>query len=230
MTGSRAATRARIEADIIRIGRRQLAEVGAAALSLREVARELGMVSSAVYRYVESRDDLLTQLIIAAYDSLGEAAEAASERASDAGDLSRWVAVGDAIRTWALERPHEYLLLYGTPVPGYAAPDDTVSPGTRVSLALVGVVHDAARAGRLDDVAPFVSPVPAALAHDLGELSRLIDVDDDPARLAAVLFGWTQLFGHLSFELTSQTRGMVGDHGEFFRHAVTSSGRAIGLR
>ncbi|MDH4077762.1 MAG: TetR/AcrR family transcriptional regulator, partial [Acidimicrobiia bacterium] len=99
--------------------RRQLAAEGAAALSLRSVARELGMVSSAVYRYFESRDALLTGLIVDAYDALGAAAEAAAET-RDGSDLDRWVITARAIREWALDHPHEYALLYGSPVPGYA--------------------------------------------------------------------------------------------------------------
>src|SRR5207248_3208991 len=75
--------RARIELtdEIKAVARRHLAEHGSAALSLRAVAREVGMVSSAVYRYFPSRDELLTALIIDAYDAVGERAEAA-ERAS----------------------------------------------------------------------------------------------------------------------------------------------------
>ena len=77
MAGSRAANRAEIERRIREAGREQLSEFGAAGLSLRAVARELGMVSSAVYRYVASRDDLLTLLLVEAYDDLADAVGAA---------------------------------------------------------------------------------------------------------------------------------------------------------
>ena len=86
------------------------------------------MVSSAVYRYVESRDDLLTRLIVEAYDALGAPIEQTSADHRGDSDLERWLATARAIRTWAIGHPHEYLLLYGSPVPGYAAPDDTVVP------------------------------------------------------------------------------------------------------
>src|ERR1700743_118342 len=80
--GGRARTareRARVELtrEIKEEARRQLAEAGAGGLSLRAVARELGMVSSALYRYSPSRDELLTALIIDAYDAIGAAAERA---------------------------------------------------------------------------------------------------------------------------------------------------------
>jgi hypothetical protein len=84
------------------------------------------MVSSAIYRYVDSRDDLLTRLIVESYNSLGDATEAAVAASAGRPGATRWVDAASTIRAWALARPHEYMLLYGTPVPGYAAPDDTV--------------------------------------------------------------------------------------------------------
>src|SRR4051812_26619181 len=151
-TAQSARARARIEvtAAIKDEARRQLAAEGAAKLSLRAVARELGMVSSALYRYFPSRDDLLTALIIDAYDSVGEAAEAARDAAEEAGGdvagpVRRWVAACEAVRRWALAHPHEYALIYGSPVPGYVAPDTTVPPASRVGLVLIGIVRDALR-------------------------------------------------------------------------------------
>ena len=110
--GARARARMEVTAAIKDEARRQLAAEGAAKLSLRAVARELGMVSSALYRYFPSRDDLLTALIIDAYDSLGESAEAAHAEVADAGRVRRWSAVAEAVRAWALRRPHEYALIY----------------------------------------------------------------------------------------------------------------------
>ena len=104
---ARARARAELTAEIKAIARRHLAEQGAAGLSLRAVARELGMVSSAIYRYFPSRDHLLTALIIDAYDALGEAAEQA-ESAAPADDLmARWLALASGARAWALANPHE---------------------------------------------------------------------------------------------------------------------------
>src|SRR5215207_9080182 len=108
---ARERVRAELTTEITDAARRQLAEVGAAALSLRAVARELGMASSAVYRYFPSRDDLLTRLIIEGYDALGAAAEAADDPADP--PLDRWLAVCRTVRRWALAHPHEYALLYG---------------------------------------------------------------------------------------------------------------------
>src|SRR3954470_1533173 len=132
--GARERARAEITAEILRAGRDQLARHGAAGLSLRAVARELGMVSSAVYRYVASRDELLTLLIVDAYDSLGEAAERAEAKVPRDDLLGRYLAICTAARRWALRSPHEFALIFGSPVPGYAAPEATVQPASRLGM------------------------------------------------------------------------------------------------
>src|SRR3954453_10754638 len=131
---ARERARAELTEEIKTAARQQLATVGAEALSLRAVSRELGMVSSALYRYFASRDDLLTALIIDAYDSLGESAEHAHAAVAQAGPTERWVAVCEAARGWALAHPHEYALIYGSPIPGYTAPQATVPAASRVGL------------------------------------------------------------------------------------------------
>src|SRR6266851_667455 len=90
-----------------------------------------------------SRDELLTRLIIDAYDSLGAAAEA-REATVDRNDLAgRFTAICEAVRAWALAHPNEYALIYGSPVPGYVAPADTVQPATRVTALLLRIIVDA---------------------------------------------------------------------------------------
>ena len=226
---ARARAHAEVRAEILATARAHLAVDGAAGLSLRAVARDLGMASSAVYRYVASRDELLTALIVDAYDSLGERAEAAARESVGQAAADRWVAVAVAIREWALEHPHEYALLYGSPVPGYAAPDATVVPGTRASLALLSVVRDAEAAGVLAPrpaAAPVVGPQTAAACV---RLRTIVDIDVDDAVMLDVLLGWTQLFGLLSFELFGQTTGMVEDHATFFADATRAMALRIGL-
>lgn len=232
---SRQEARARITAELMAAARRQLTEVGAAGLSLREVAREIGMVSSAVYRYVESRDDLLTRLIIAAYDSLGAAAERASAEAfatAPSCDLDRWMATAHAIRRWSRDHPHEHLLLYGSPVPGYAAPEDTIGPATRSTFALVGIVGDAAAGGRLEPPAGPPTELSPEFAAELLALATVLerDIPAEPDTVLAVLTAWTQMFGLIGFELTNQTRNVVTDHEALFDATVRRLAHQIGLR
>ncbi|MFC4002702.1 TetR/AcrR family transcriptional regulator [Prauserella oleivorans] len=222
---ARERARAELTAAIKDEARRQLAEHGADGLSLRAVARELGMVSSALYRYFPSRDDLLTALIIDAYDSLGEALETASSTADSPAE--RWRAAAHALRTWARAHPHEYSLLYGTPVPGYRAPEATIGPASRVPGAFLRTVHDAWHAGAIED-----RPGPA-LRGDLGEqLCKVdaalgIDVPDDVLARAAI--AWTQLFGMVGLELTGQFANTLDPADEFFGHAVEQMMLFIGF-
>ena len=226
----RALARERTTTNIIEEGRRQLSESGAAGLSLRSVARELGMVSSAVYRYVASRDELLTLLIDEAYNSLGEAVEASVAAAADHAPLDRWVQAAHAIRDWALAQPHEYFLLYGTPVPGYAAPEITAASGTRPSRALISIVTDA-KASRQLKGKRSATAVSNKLTDDLTALRGNIDdgdrLSDDV--LLATIAGWTQLFGLLSFELSNQTRGVVEQHRDLFDASAQLMATQIGL-
>ena len=230
---NRQESRIRVTEDLMDAARRQLAEVGAAGLSLREVAREIGMVSSAVYRYVDSRDALLTRLIIESYDALGAAAEQASARATATpDDLERWVATAREIRRWSLDHPHEYLLLYGSPVPGYAAPEDTIGPATRVIFALVGIVGDASAAGRLAPPSDPTADVTPEFAGELVALAEAIehDIPASPDTVLAVVTAWTQMFGLIGFEITNQTRNMVTDHAALFEATVRRLAHHIGLR
>jgi AcrR family transcriptional regulator len=224
---ARERARAQITEEIVAEGRRQLAEHGAAGLSLRAVAREVGMVSSAIYRYFASRDELLTALIIDAYDSLGDVAEEAARASRGRPALDRWVDVSLAIRTWALSHRNEYALIYGTPVPGYEAPADTTASGTRVSFALIGIVRDATTDRALEPAIDI--ELPQSLTGDVAALRQRLDLEVSDHVVMLTLLAWTQLFGLLSFELFSQTRGVVTDHDALYRTAVTTMGRAIGL-
>ncbi|WP_031481761.1 TetR/AcrR family transcriptional regulator [Streptomyces bicolor] len=223
--GARARARMEVTAAIKDEARRQLAAEGAAKLSLRAVARELGMVSSALYRYFPSRDDLLTALIIDAYNSIGESAEAAHDKAAGAGPVQRWTAVAEAVRDWALRHPHEYALIYGSPVPGYTAPDTTVPPASRVGLLFIGIVRDAHRDSGLTEP----PPLPAELCPEAERMAADLAPDLPPAAVAALVAAWAELFGLVGFELFGQFNRVVEDRERFFRHAVARLAQGVGL-
>ncbi|MFD4872728.1 TetR/AcrR family transcriptional regulator [Streptomyces sp. NPDC058420] len=222
--GARARARIEVTAAIKDEARRQLAAEGASKLSLRAVARELGMVSSALYRYFPSRDDLLTALIIDAYDSLGEAAEAAHSVVVDAGPVRRWVAVCEAVRGWALGHPHEYALIYGSPVPGYVAPETTVASAARVALLLIGTARDAYRDGSLTE-----PPLAAGLRAEGERMVADFAGDLPPAVAVALVSAWAELYGLVSFELFGQFRRVVEERDVFFREAARRLAMGVGL-
>jgi AcrR family transcriptional regulator len=218
--------RAELTQEIKDAARRQLVAEGAERLSLRAVSRELGMVSSALYRYFPSRDDLLTALIIDAYDALGAEAEKVGARGQD--PRSTWIAVCHAVRDWAKSHPHEYTLIYGSPVAGYQAPPTTIQPASRVPIALLGLLaraQDEGALGPLDD-APEPSGVLAEQVATVAELAPGV-----PAKvLTRAVVAWTQLFGMISFELFGQLVGTMDPADEFFAQTVEQMADFLGLR
>ncbi|WP_454295591.1 TetR/AcrR family transcriptional regulator [Salana multivorans] len=202
--------RERTLGEIRAIAWRHLEEQGAAALSLRAVARELGVVSSAIYRYVPSRDDLLTDLIVEGYEDLGAAAAAAlaavdAEGAEAAASpRERWLAVGRGVLEWARSRPAAWSLLYGSPVPGYHAPPErTTDAGVLVMGLLARVVADAVAAGQWHDPAagrgmdPRLAPGMVTAAEELG-------VVGSAEAVAATAAGWALLISAVTSEIFEQ--------------------------
>lgn len=222
-SGVRARVRAEMTEEIKAVARRHLATDGAN-LSLRAVAREMGMASSAVYRYFASRDELLTALIIEAYDSVG----AAAERAADGidGYADRLVAVCHAVRDWALAEPHQWALIYGSPVPGYQAPQDTIGPATRVVLLIAGIVRDAHLAGLTAER----EPITGRYAEELAAVGAQVGTDIPPRLVGATVAAFIQLCGAVSAELFGQlNNGVDEDRRGFFEFQMRGAAAFIGL-
>jgi len=218
---ARERARAELTREIKEAARRQLAAQGAQGLSLRAVARELGMVSSALYRYFPSRDELLTALIIDAYDALGSAAEAASAGLPAAEVRGRWRAVCGAMRDWALAHPHEYALIYGSPVPGYQAPQATIASAIRVVRVLGDLLTSAA-----GDDSP---PLPPVLGEQAAIAADAIAPGVPGTVIRRGLTAWAQLFGMISFEIFGQFVGSLDPAGEFFGYAVEQMADFVGI-
>ena len=212
--------------EIKAVARHHLAAEGAN-LSLRAVARDMGMVSSALYRYFASRDDLLTALIIDAYNALGAAVEAADAAIRDRSELRRrWLAAARAVRDWALANPAEYALIYGSPVPGYAAPQDTIPPAAR-SYAVLGRILSDGFASRA--LTPPVVAVPDAIRADLARASDGIAPGVPDEVMLAGMTAWIHLFGVVSFELFGQFNNVVDARAEFFDAEMSWMADLIGL-
>jgi AcrR family transcriptional regulator len=184
------------------------------------------MPSSGIYRYFPSRDELLTALIVDAYAELAAAAQRAVDRAGDDG-RAIWRAACGAIRTWARRHPQEYALLYGSPVPGYAAPSDTVPPATEVYRALAEAVRRtprrAARRGGRD------ADLPPALAADAERVAADLGLEDDPDRVVRLLCAWATVFGLVSLEAFGHTNGVVEDGDALFAHRIESLADDLGI-
>ncbi|WP_211243958.1 TetR/AcrR family transcriptional regulator [Mycobacterium genavense] len=199
--GKRQESREQIEARIVELGRRHLADRGAAGLSLRAIARDLRMVSSAVYRYVSSRDELLTLLLIDAYSDLADTVDRARDTMGElwSDDV---VAIARATRRWAVEHPAQWALLYGSPVPGYHAPAErTVGVGTRV----VGALFDAIAAGiTTGDIRLTDTVVPQPMSSDFARIRHEFGFPGDDAVIAKCFLFWAGVLGAINLEVFGQ--------------------------
>ncbi|MCP2294163.1 transcriptional regulator, TetR family [Nocardia amikacinitolerans] len=192
---SRERYRTQVREEIKQHAWQQIATAGVSALSLNAIAKHVGMSGPALYRYFASRDELITELIRDAYRSLADAMRAAFDSGADVAGLA------GTVREWALADPQRYFLLYGTPVPGYHAPDDT----TAISSEIMSVLIEAFAA------LPTGEPTTPFDAH-LDDHRRWAEDHSVPAATLhrAVSF-WTRLHGVLSLELAGHFTGMEFD-------------------
>ena len=223
---SRAQARVEMIERIKATAREHLAEEGPD-LSLRAVARDLGVVSSAVYRYFASRDELLTALILDGYASMAAAIETAESAVPRRQLLNRWLALGRAAREWSAARPHEYALLYGSPIPGYRAPQETTAQAQRPVRVAMGILADGLHRG--------VVSVPAdRLPHNVrADLDALLAgpafAGVPTVVLARAMSVWAQLFGTISFELFGRFGDAITDPELYFDHQLRVMARYLGI-
>lgn len=195
--------RSQVRAEIKERAWEQIATSGAPGLSLNAIAKQMGLSGPALYRYFSGRDDLITELIRDAYRSLADAFRAAAASGADLAGL------GHTMRAWALDDPQRYFLVFGTPVPGYHAPDDV----TVVAREIMAHILDAARLveGPADGTGRTAR---TGLDEHLAEEQHRQWAGDhpaDPAALRRALTFWTRLHGVLSLELAGHFTGMAFD-------------------
>jgi AcrR family transcriptional regulator len=194
---------------IKRVATELLAEHGTEGVVLREVARVMGQTSSALYRYFANRDQLLTALIMDAYNELGAYVEAAERKIARDDLEGRFAAAARAIRRWALRHPHQYGLIFGTPIPNYEAPEETISAAVRVAAVLATIFASVptedliARRNDLRD-------------SDLEAGVTLLLPEFTPAQRGRGLLAWSSIFGLVSFELFGHFKGSVHSTANFF--------------
>jgi AcrR family transcriptional regulator len=193
----------------------QVATTGAAALSLNAIARQMGISGPALYRYFRNRDELITELVVGAYRDLSATCRAAVTPGDP--PAARLAAVAAAMRGWALAAPHRYLLIYGTPVPGYHAPPEATALAATLMAVLLDAFTEAGQgsgdpagtgAGRPGD------PVEAAAALGRNLAGHRQWAGGHPAppdALRRALTFWTRLHGVISLEVAGHFTGMKFD-------------------
>ena len=188
----------------------QIATYGAPALSLRAIAREMGLTSPALYRYFKDRDALVTALVIDAFNSFGDALEVGRNSRPDEDHAGRLQAIGRAYREWAVAYPQRYTLIFGTPIRGYHTSPETAPAGRRSFGVLLEALNDAFRAGALRLPAEY-GRAPLALNARLEALRREAEISFPAPVVQLALAIWAHVHGLVSLEIIGQLPGFLGD-------------------
>jgi AcrR family transcriptional regulator len=216
-------------AEIKSLAWAQIAENGAAALSLRAIARDMGMTSSALYRYYTSREQLLSALAQDGFASLADHLEAAEAEADGSG-ADRFLRIVRAYRRWALDHPTEYALTFGSPVPGLECHVPEVKAEMERGVAvLLRVMIDGLREGQIQP--PSLGGADeTALRAKLARWGSTIDKELSAESLGACMFAWSQLHGAISVELFGHMPPELMPADELFEYQMREVLRAIGCR
>ncbi len=206
--------------EIKTLARRQIGEHGPGGLSLRAIARQMRIASSALYTYFAGYEDLMGALCVDAYQSVADALIAARD-AEPAGDhAGRWQAICHGYRRWSLDNPGDFALIFGTPAPGYQAPENVTGPAAaRFAAVPLGVYAAAVQAGA---AAPDRTQVPDTLTT--GQLMRDLAGEGGgglPPRLAGIaLSAWASVLGYLTLEIFGSLTRLITDTDELYRAHV----------
>jgi len=230
-TSLRQRFRADVQAQIIQAAHAQMVSEGVGAISLRAIARQLGMASSAIHGYFASRDDLLTALMIARFNALGQALDEADRGVKDRTDYrTRVASLFLAERQFALAEPPTWTLLFGGPVPGYDEPAEVCDAAQHFVKLIVGIVGDATNAG-----VTFKQPAlaweptpPAMIAQPAGDAAALMAVMP-PWQVATGLAAYSWMVGAITAELRQMYAYFVSDYEALYRAGVAHWVDAIGM-
>ncbi|WET76232.1 TetR/AcrR family transcriptional regulator [Amycolatopsis sp. QT-25] len=219
--------RAETSREIMAIALRQMADAGPGAISLRGIAREMGMTARAIYSYFPTRDDLITALISGIGASLAEALENATQAVPDTDPGGRLVAWGQGLRKWALAHPEGFRLFYGHPVPGYQPPEDGPVDRTarRVCRQLTQLVAAAwlnGRNGQVDE-SSWSDLHPEYVAKIQEDLP-----DVPPAAAALALRVWGRMHGLVALEIDGHIHPVARNPGALHHAEMLDLVRSLG--
>ena len=222
-------SRSNLAEEIKRVAREQMAQHGTAGVSLRGVARALEITAPAIYNYYPRLDDLITALIVDAYIALAEAMEEAAESVPSGTNRDRILAATLRYRRWALERPVEFQLIYGNPIPGYVAPFEVTAPLARRPFATLGRYFVAAwQSGELT-LPVTEADLPESITRHIESWRWEAGIEAPPEALYALISGWTRIHGMVTLELFHHTQPTLGDTAAMYRYEVNSYFDYLGL-
>lgn len=217
-------------AQIKAVARGQMAQHGTAGLSLRAIAREMGITAPAIYHYFPRLEDLITALIVDAFTDLAEAMEAADAAVASERPCDHILALCLAYREWAMSHPTTFQLLYGNPIPGYQAPEEITLPlARRPFLGMFGWFISAHASGELTIPAEYAT-VPPAMAAGVAAWRRMSGIAVPDPLMGLLMSGWARIHGMVLLELFHHIQPLLGDGEAFYRYELDAFARCLGLK
>jgi len=216
---------------IKQVARRLMAEKGAAGLSVRAIARELGMTAPALYHYFANLDALITALIVDAFNALADALEDARDTvavADQSAARQMWAATM-AYRQYALDYPTDFQLIYGSPIPGYKAPGEvTIPASSRTLIVFAGLIQAMVATGEMTIPDHYTRP-PTPIAEHLHALQDEGGYDLTLEVAYATFSAWPRIHGIVMLELFQHIGPVIGDVDTFYTHQMRTLFAEMGV-
>jgi AcrR family transcriptional regulator len=211
------------------VARQQMADYGTAGLSLRAIARQMGITAPAIYNYFPRLDDLITALIVDAFTDLAETMETAETAEASEHPYDKILALCLAYRAWAMSHPTMFQLIYGNPIPGFHAPEELTLPlARRPFLGLFRWFIRAHQSGELTIPAEYQT-VPAAMVEGVATWRQASGIEIPDALVGLLMSGWARIYGLAALEMYHHLQPLIGDCATFYSYEVAAFLRQLGL-
>ncbi len=222
--------RKEIAEEIKSVARNQMSQYGTAGLSLRAIGRELNITAPAIYNYYPSLDDLITVLIVDAFEDLANSMETARANASPANCVTKIEAILFAYRQWAIEHPVDFQLIYGNPIPGYEAPVEVTGPlARRPFLGLFELYTEALKTGEMTLPEEY-QPAPQSIRGYLKTWHETSGIEAPDELVCLLMVGWARIHGLVMLELFHHLQPVVGDVGALYAYEIRAFHKRLGMR
>ncbi|GGM82363.1 TetR/AcrR family transcriptional regulator [Dactylosporangium sucinum] len=221
--------------EILQVARRLLVQETIAGVTLRAIARDMGMTAAALYRYYPSLESLVAGLCARLYEECTtEIAEARDLAGSDPG--ARLYAMCRTFRAWSVTHPAEFNLMFASPVPEAGRlKSGEFGAGLRFALTFADIF------GELWERAPFPVPpeeeLPPLLAEqlhqfidELGQQGARQGTSSLPVGAAQLYLScWVRMYGIVALEVYGHLKFALSDVGPMFDAELDAAARQLGL-
>jgi len=233
--------RAATTQEIIQTARKLLVQQGPEAVSLRAIAREMGMTAPALYRYFASHEELLRHVVADIFTELATHVRTAVHAAADAypSDLTegeimviKMIAGCREFRAWTLTHVPEFSMIFGSPLPGMEVlhemhRDPTIDCGYQFGQVFLDLFGDLYR--RRPFSIPADEDIQPSLREQLARYRGLVQSDLPLGALQTFLRCWVLLYGSVSLEAFGHLEFALDDPAPMFELMLSDLAPMIGL-